>query len=190
VDFYVNNSENFWISSSGNIHTVASVIAGTGGFLDFGQRSTIQSPQDGNVSLLDNAGTGFSCLQLGGTSASFGGLCTNGLETDAKSADSSIFAPFGAVAFVARGSTPTLTGTCTTATQVGGNTAGSFLATCTAQTVIITFATTAPNGWVCNAHDISTPTDVMNQTATAVGSCTLTGTTIASDKIVFNAVAY
>ena len=91
---------------------------------------------------------------------------------------------------VAGGSAPTLTGTCTTSTQVGGNTAGSFAATCTAQTVIITFATTAPNGWVCNAQDETTSADTMKQTAHSTTSCTFTGTTVAADVIVFDARAY
>lgn len=93
-------------------------------------------------------------------------------------------------AIIAAGSPPTLTGTCTTGTQIGGNTAGSFVATCTVQTVIATFSTTAPNGWSCNFHDISTPTDVLNQTAKSATSCTASGTTVASDVIVFNAAAY
>lgn len=92
--------------------------------------------------------------------------------------------------FVATGATPTLTGTCTTNTQTGANTAGTFKATCTAQTVIITFAFTAPTGWTCNAHDFTTPTDALNQTASSTTSCTLTGTTAAADVVSFNATAY
>jgi hypothetical protein len=88
------------------------------------------------------------------------------------------------------GSPPALTGTCTSGTQTGGNTAGTFLATCVAQTVILTFALTAPTGWVCNAHDLSTPTDVLNQTGTTSTTATLTGTTVASDKVAFNCTAY
>lgn len=93
-------------------------------------------------------------------------------------------------ALVAGGATPTLTGTCTTGTKVGGQNAGSFLATCSAQTVIMTFATTAPNGWACVAQDQTTSTDTLKQTANGATSCTLTGTTAASDKIVFSATAY
>ena len=88
------------------------------------------------------------------------------------------------------GSPPTLSGTCTSGTQTGGNTAGTFLATCTAQTVILTFAYTAPTGWICNAHDLSTPADALNQTASTTTTATLTGTTVASDKIAFNCMAY
>jgi hypothetical protein len=90
---------------------------------------------------------------------------------------------------VAGGSAPTLTGTCTTASQVGGNTAGKFTATCTAQTVIIALPT-APNGWVCNTHDITTVADILAQTAYSTTSCTVTGTTVASDVIVFDAIGF
>lgn len=92
--------------------------------------------------------------------------------------------------FIAGGSPPTLTGTCITGSQVGGNTAGSFTAACTAQTVIITFATTAPNGWACNAQDESTSADLLKQTAHSTTSCTLSGTTGTGNVIVFNAVAF
>jgi hypothetical protein len=91
---------------------------------------------------------------------------------------------------IASGSTPTLTGTCTTATQLGGNTAGTFHATCTSQTVIITFAFTAPTGWVCNSTDLTTPADNLKQTSSTASSCTLTGTTVASDLIAFDARAF
>lgn len=93
-------------------------------------------------------------------------------------------------AVILSGTAPTLTGTCTVNTQVGGNAAGSFHATCTSQTVIITFANTAPNGWVCNAQDETTSADSMKQTAHNNTSCTLTGTTAANDNIVFSAVAF
>lgn len=92
--------------------------------------------------------------------------------------------------YIASGTKPTLTGTCTTGSQVGGLSAGSFTATCTSQTVIMTFATTAPNGWACEAQDITTTTDTMKQSATSANSCTLTGTTVASDTIVFTAMGY
>lgn len=88
------------------------------------------------------------------------------------------------------GSTPTLGGTCTTGSQAGGNTGGKFAATCSSQTVTITFGFTATNGWVCNAKDITTPADTLNQTAYTTTSCTLTGTTAASDTVVFDAVAF
>lgn len=99
-------------------------------------------------------------------------------------------APMARPANIANGSVPTLTGTCTTGTQTGGNTAGKFVATCTAQTVIMTFSTTAPTGWVCNAHDLTTPADALNQTASSQTTATLTGTTVASDVIQFDCTAF
>jgi hypothetical protein len=91
--------------------------------------------------------------------------------------------------FAAGGSAPGLTGSCTTSTQVGGATAGTFKATCTAQTVIVALPT-APNGWVCTATDETTVADTLKQTATATNSCTFTGTTVAADVIGFTATAY
>jgi hypothetical protein len=95
-------------------------------------------------------------------------------------------------ALVASGSVPTLSGTCSAGTQVGGNTAGTFKASalCAAGTVILTFATTAPNGWVCNAHDQTTPADLVNQTANSATSCTLTGTMANADVVAFDARAF
>lgn len=93
-------------------------------------------------------------------------------------------------ALIAIGPKPVLSGTCTSGGQIGGNTAGSFTATCSGQTVILTFAATAPNGWFCVAQDISTTTDFMRQSATSATSCTLLGTTGAADVITFHAVAY
>jgi hypothetical protein len=99
-------------------------------------------------------------------------------------------AAFASRTLVATGAAPTLTGTCTTGTQVGGNTAGSFAATCVAQTVIATFAFTAPHGYVCDFNDLTTPADSIKQTASSTTSCTATGTTVAADVISFHAVAY
>ncbi len=116
--------------------------------------------------------------------------CAAGVTCFGTGAAASVAGAVKTTSYVVGGSAPTLTGTCTTASQTGGNTAGTFAATCTAQTVIITFGFTAPTGWACNAHDLSTPTDALNQTASSTTSCTLTGTTIASDTISFNAIAF
>lgn len=94
----------------------------------------------------------------------------------------------GAGGMLAEGSPPTLSGTCSTNTQAGGQAAGTFKATCSGQTVIITFATAAPHGWNCNAHDLTTPADTLAQTAMAASSCTLSGTTAAGDTIAFTAI--
>ena|SRR5580658_8537809 len=85
------------------------------------------------------------------------------------------------------GSPPTATGTCPVQTQVGGNIGGSFVmnGACIAGTVILTFAFTANNGWFCDAHDQTTPTDAIRIISSTATTATLSGTTAASDAITF-----
>lgn len=187
-------------------NVVASNGGSTSNVLGWLSHSIMQSATDGNIELSANSGSGFTCLQYGGTSTSSPAMCASGTTLKARLADNSADAGLTAAtpaandnstsvvttAFVQSevgegGSVPTLSGTCTTASQVGGNTVGQFAATCTAQTVIITFAVTAPHGWVCVANDITTSADTLKQTATGTGSCTLTGTTVASDTVLFSA---
>jgi hypothetical protein len=87
---------------------------------------------------------------------------------------------------------PTTTGsTCTSvATPVGGNTAGKVVVTCTAQTLVLNFSTTAPNGWVCDAQDQTVVTNLMKQTANTATAATLTGTTGAGDTLVYKCTAF
>lgn len=93
-------------------------------------------------------------------------------------------------ALIASGTAPVGSGTCTRGTQTGGLTAGSIVLTCTAQTLILTFTTTAPTGWMCEAIDQTTVADTMKQTSNTTTSCTLTGTTAASDVVIYQARAY
>lgn len=191
LDFHIAGaSSKFNVDQFGDVTSNGSVFIGGSGNFGFTARAKIFSPADSKIELTATSGAGFTILQFGGATASFGAIQTNGTETDSELADGSAAAPFGAIAYVARGSIPALTGTCTTASQTGGNTAGTFAATCTAGTVIITFATTAPTGWNCNVHDQTTPADALNQTASSATTCTLTGTTVASDRISFNAAAF
>jgi hypothetical protein len=78
-------------------------------------------------------------------------LSTNGLSTPA---------------IVATGAVPTNTGTCAINNQAGGNTIGAFKfnGACGVNgTVVLNFAETAPNGWVCDAWDLTTQTDTIKQ---------------------------
>ena len=63
-------------------------------FLIWTGRSKIGSSADGVLNLLNNAGTGFRRLNLGGTSASFPGLQRNGAALQAELADGSALANF------------------------------------------------------------------------------------------------
>lgn len=97
---------------------------------------------------------------------------------------------------IAGGSVPTGTGTCAISAQTGGNTAGKFQAgnACAiGTTVILTFATTAPTGYVCDAHDQTTPTVIFDQTANTTTTATFTtrgAITGAADAVVFKCIAY
>jgi uncharacterized membrane protein len=88
------------------------------------------------------------------------------------------------------GPKPVLTGTCTTGGQIGGTFAGSFTATCAAQTVIMTFPFPAPNGWACDTTDQTTAADNLNQTSSTTTSATFTGTTAAADVVSFKCAGY
>jgi hypothetical protein len=128
---------------------------------------------------------------------------TNVANLNASSLNGATFASPGAIggttsntgaftAMIAKGSPPTLSGTCAANTQVGGNTAGTFKANgaCVAGTVILTFATTAPNGWVCDTHDMTTPTNLLNQTASTATSVTFTGAMTSLDVVAFKCMAF
>lgn len=85
---------------------------------------------------------------------------------------------------------PTLTGTCATGAQVGGETAGTFLATCTAQTVILTFTVAQTNGYFCIVQDQTTPGNLLQQISNTNNSCTVEGTTGVADTILFFAIGF
>lgn len=62
------------ITSRSNILSGASVIAAAGSGHSWNGRSQLTSPSDGVVTLLNNAGSSFSRLQLGGTTALFSAI--------------------------------------------------------------------------------------------------------------------
>jgi len=57
--------------------------------LGWSARAQMQSPADGIVELLNNAGTGFTRLQLGGTTASFPAIKRNSTALNFRLADDS-----------------------------------------------------------------------------------------------------
>jgi hypothetical protein len=85
---------------------------------------------------------------------------------------------------------------CTNSATVGGATAGQFASGTTGTcTVTITMGgasgSTAPNGWACHASDITTPANLIAQTSpVSATQCTITGTTVSGDTIVFSAEGY
>ncbi len=99
---------------------------------------------------------------------------------------------------IATGALPTLTGTCAVVagTRAGGSTAGSFAVpagNCIAGTTVIAALPTATNGWACDAHDLTTPTSIFDQTATAAATITFTIRTVtanAADAVVWKCMGY
>jgi fibronectin-binding autotransporter adhesin len=91
---------------------------------------------------------------------------------------------------ISNGTTFTIASGCGTPTSLtGGATTGSFAAGQTACAPVITLPT-ATNGWWCSAWDITTTADTLKMTADTTTSCTLSGTVVASDVIVFHAEAF
>lgn len=99
-----------------------------------------------------------------------------------------------AAAYMSLGATFTSNAGCSETTLVGGATAGKFTAVSTSCTVIITFGntSTAPNGWSCWAHDLTTSADYNNpHTSSTTTTLTIvTGTIVSSDVIEFGCVGY
>ncbi len=101
---------------------------------------------------------------------------------------------FRGASFQSGGTKFTISG-CSAGTTVGGATAGSFVSgTAGACTVVITLngatGLTAPNGWVCAAEDLTTPANLISQSATSPTTCTVTGTTLLNDVVQFMAMAF
>jgi hypothetical protein len=100
--------------------------------------------------------------------------------------------------YSSNGTLPTLTGTCAVVagTRVGGATAGSFAVpagNCIAGTTVIVALPTATNGWACDAHELTVPTSIFDQTATGTASITFTIRTVtanAGDVVVWKCMGY
>jgi hypothetical protein len=99
----------------------------------------------------------------------------------------------------AGGTPPVLTGSCAvvSTTQIGGKRTGSFVipaGNCnTTTTVILTMAIAAPNGYACDAHDLTTPTAIFDETATTTLVITFTiraANAAAADVVVFKCQGY
>ena len=102
------------------------------------------------------------------------------------------FTTLNSTTLVATGSAPTNSGSCAINTQVGGSIAGSFKAngSCAAGTLVLSMPT-APTGWACNVQDMTTPADLIKQSAYTTASATFAATTMAaSDQEVFQCTGF
>ncbi len=86
MDFYPLN----YLPLTGGTLKGSLTLPATGSLLWTGQGG-ISSPADGTLTLLNNAGTGFTRLQIGGTSSSFPALQANGNALQVALADGSSF---------------------------------------------------------------------------------------------------
>lgn len=99
---------------------------------------------------------------------------------------------FGFNAAIVAGGSQSVSG-CSLTNALGGTWAGSFKSgtsgTCT---VTITPGITAPNGFACDAHDLTTAADANNMVQTAYNQTTATiaGTTVSADLITWKCVAF
>lgn len=92
-------------------------------------------------------------------------------------------------ALISAGTKFTATG-CTNSATVGGAIAGQFTSGTTGTCTVVITLPTAPNGWACHADDLTTPANFIGQSAKTTTSCTVQGTTVTNDIIVFSAMAY
>lgn len=80
----------------------------------------------------------------------------------------------------------TITGCGTVTVVAGGATAGTFKAGQTSCVPVITLPY-SPNGWFCSVWDITTNTDTLKQSADSTTSCTMTGTVVNADVLIWSA---
>jgi hypothetical protein len=136
--WFVGTAAEFTLGATGSLLVGGSLSSGSSSPLGVNSKSKLTSPTDGLWELSNNAVTGFTRLQFGGTTSSFGSLQTNGTETDSELADGSGAAPLGAAMFVSLGTAPTMAagaaaGTSPTCTTVTGHNAAGVV-TCTTGT--------------------------------------------------------
>jgi hypothetical protein len=92
---------------------------------------------------------------------------------------------------VASGTPFVVTSGCgTTGAVTGGQMTGNFTAGQVSCIPIITPGFTAPNGFDCQAHDLTTPADSIRESSYTATTCTLTGTVVNADVIMVNIVAF
>lgn len=180
-------------ASAASTWTFNTNFRSNGGLIYWVNGVVMSSPADGVLKLTNNAQTDFTSLKLGGTTSSFPAIKRSSAVLAFRLADDSADADITLRNATYGGSPPTHTGTCATTQFSGGNTVGTFqAAACSATTVILTFATTAPTGWACASKDRTTTADanLVNQTATAQTTATFVATTASSDVIQFSCQAY
>jgi hypothetical protein len=79
---------------------------------------------------------------------------------------------------------------CSLSGAAGGELAGKFLSGTSGTCTVTLTLPTAAHGWTCDAHDLTTPADLINQTGTTITSATISGTTVSGDTITFKCMGW
>lgn len=158
---------------------------------------TIQKPGGALAASLELTTGHLACMFYDATAAKFmlmdaTGATGTGFAVQGTSAVLSTKTTVGAI--LSTGTTFTLSSNgCAATTLLGGAATGSVASgttgTC-AFTVTIGSAVAAANGWACTIHDLTTPTDVINQLVGSTTTASFSGTTVSGDVIAFSCQGY
>jgi hypothetical protein len=183
ADQTINGTDNFplMLTSSTTSTTVSLNNTSAGGklfrFFSSGAGNGIGAGFFGVVDITDSGTPTLEGLSLSGTTPS----------------SLSIFKGTQFVGATVRTGTAFSASGCSVGSLVGGETAGSLTSgtagTCTF-TVSMGDGAAAPHGWACFVNDLTTPTDVLHQTATTATTATFSGTTANGDALNFACTGY
>lgn len=105
LDLQVGGVSQCSVRNTGTLTIAGNFQLGSIGTVAFRNRSYISSGADGYVDLFNNAGTGFTGLRFGGTTASFPAIKRNTTSLETKLADDSAYTNHSALSFTSTGST-------------------------------------------------------------------------------------
>lgn len=133
MDLQVGGVSQFSINKSGTATAVQMVTSGSNqvgaasGYIWAG-RSQLRSPADGQITLFNNAQTGFTRLNFGGTTSSFPALKAAGTQIQVRTADDVSFGTFAAanISLTASGTAVLSTDAADTLAQRNGTNAQTF----------------------------------------------------------------
>lgn len=91
------------LGTTGALTILGAMTIAAGSGYNWSGRSGMSSPADGIIALTNAAGTSFSRLQFGGTTASFPSLRRQGAGLEVRLADDSDYGDIGANTFIAKG---------------------------------------------------------------------------------------
>lgn len=174
-----------------NITATADLTAAASSNIAWSGRSKMYTGADGNIILSNNAATGFSLLQFGGTSSSFPALKRSSAALQARLADDSDYAAFRAGAITGSSFTGDLTGAVTgnASTATALQTARTINGTSfdgTGNITVTAAAGTLTGNTLAAGVTASSLTSVGTLTSLSVGAITSTGllqTTLTTEQM-------